>query len=306
MVEESLERGILITGDTGFVGRHALATWPTAYGLSSVAGGADIRDKKALVNCLRESRPDAVLHLAALSFVPDSFRSPETTFEVNFLGTLRLLEALAETGFSGRLLFVGTGDAYGVVASENLPIHEALPLRPRNPYAVSKTAAEALCYQWSQTGPFEIVMARPFSHLGAGQDASFAIANFAQQLVEISAGLRPPIVQTGNIDVTRDFTDVADVLNAYALLLVNGQSGEVYNVCSGIERSVRSLLESLIDVSNVDAKVMTDPSRFRPADQPRVCGSYEKLLRQTGWQPLVSIDETLLNLYRYWEHEIGK
>jgi len=303
---KSIASDILITGDTGFVGRRALAAWPTAYGLSSLTGGADIRDKKALVKCLSERPPAAVLHLAALSFVPDSFDSPETTFEVNFLGTLRLLEVLAETGFTGRFLFVGTGDAYGVVAPEALPIHEGLPLRPRNPYAVSKAAAEALCYQWSQTGPFEIVMVRPFNHIGAGQATTFAISNFAHQLAEISTGLRPPILHTGNIDITRDFTDVADVLSAYALLLASGHSGEVYNVCSGIERSVRSLLERLIDISNVGAKVTTDPSRFRPAEQPRVCASYEKLSRHTGWHPKVPIDETLFNLYRYWEHEIGK
>jgi GDP-4-dehydro-6-deoxy-D-mannose reductase len=171
---------------------------------------------------------------------------------------------------------------------------------------VSKVAAEALCYQWSQTGPFEVVMARPFNHIGAGQAPTFAISDFARQIAEISAGQRPPVLKVGNIDVTRDFTDVKDVLKAYELLLGKGRNGEVYNVCSGVERSVRSLVERLLELASVEAEIQNDPTRFRPSDQPRVCGDHAKLSRDTGWQPEVPMDETLLNLYRYWEHEIGK
>jgi len=296
---------VLVTGDQGFVGTHALAQIPATFGLSDSVPHIDIRDKAALVACLNANPPEAVLHLAALSFVPDSFKAPEATYEVNFLGTLRLLEALAETGFKGRFLFVSTGDAYGMLAAESLPVSETLPLRPRNPYAVSKVAAEALCYQWSQTGPFEVVMARPFNHIGAGQAPTFAISDFARQIAEISAGQRSPVLKVGNIDVTRDFTDVKDVLKAYELLLSNGRNGEVYNVCSGVERSVRSLVERLLELAGVKAEIQNDPTRFRPSDQPRVCGDHAKLSRDTGWQPEVPMEETLLNLYRYWEHEIG-
>lgn len=297
---------LLITGDAGFVGRHALARWPQAEGLSAAAGDIDIRDKAALLEYFASGLPDAVLHLAAQSFVPDSFKAPEKTFEVNFLGTLRLLEALAESGFTGRFLFVSTGDAYGMVPAESLPIRESQPLRPRNPYAVSKAATEALCFQWSQTGPFEVMTARPFNHIGAGQAPTFAISDFARQIAEIAAGRRLPVLNVGNIDVTRDFTDVSDVLHAYELLLARGSNGEIYNVCSGVERSVRSLVERLLELSGVTAEIANDPARFRPADQPRVCGSHEKLSQHTGWQPAVPMDQTLLNLYRYWESEIGR
>lgn len=295
---------LLITGDTGFVGRHALAQWPHAKGLSATSGGIDIRDKAALLTYFADNLPDSVLHLAALSFVPDSFRAPETTFEVNFLGTLRLLEALAEAGFKGRFLFVSSGDAYGLVPADELPVREDRVLRPRNPYSVSKAAAEALCYQWSQTGPFEVVIARPFNHIGAGQAPVFAIADFAKQIAEIAAGRRAPEIHVGNVDVTRDFTDIDDVLYAYALLLEHGHNGEAYNICSGVEHSVRALLERLLDLSGTHAEVVIDSARFRPADQPRMCGSHEKLSRHTGWQAVTSMDNTLLNLYRYWEREI--
>ena len=298
---------LLIVGNTGFVGKHALARWPRSVTLTSAAGDSvDICKKPALLAALANNVPDTVLHLAAVSFVPDSFKFPERTFDVNFLGTLRLLEALAESGFCGRFLFVGTGDAYGTVSVDEQPIREEQSLRPRNPYAVSKVAAEALCYQWSQTGPFEVVMARPFNHIGAGQATTFAISDFARQIAEISAGQRPPVLNVGNIDSTRDFTDVKDVLKAYELLLSKGRNGEVYNVCSGVERSVRSLVERLLELAGVEAEIQNDPTRFRSSDQPRVCGDHAKLSIDTGWQPSVPIDETLLNLYRYWEHEIGK
>ncbi len=296
----------LITGDAGFVGQHALALWPDSIGLTAQAPTLDIRDKAAVKTHLAATSPDVVVHLAALSFVPDSFRAPEATFEVNFLGTLRLLEALAETGFTGRFVFVGTGDAYGLVTSEDLPIRESHPLRPRNPYAVSKVAAEALCYQWSQTGPFEVLMARPFNHIGAGQAPSFAISDFARQVAEIAAGQRPPVLNVGNLDATRDFTDVRDVVRAYQRIAAHGKNGEIYNVCSGIERSVRSLLDRLLSLSGVKAEVVTDPARCRPSEQPRVRGCNEKLLQDTGWAPTISIDETLSSIYRYWEKEIGK
>lgn len=296
---------LLVTGDQGFVGKHAMGHWPQATGLSSVVQGADVCNKSDLRAGLEKFVPDTVLHLAALSFVPDSFEAPERTFEVNFLGTLRLLEALREIGFKGRFLFVSTGDAYGKVPIEQMPIRECLPLRPRNPYAVSKAAAEALCFQWSQTGPFEIMVARPFNHIGAGQAPTFAISDFARQIAEISAGLREPVLRVGNIDVTRDFTDVRDVLEAYALILADGQNGETYNVCSSIERPVRSMLERLLALSGVKADIVTDETRLRPADQPRVWGNHAKLTEHTGWQPSVPIDETLLNLYRFWEKKVG-
>lgn len=297
---------VLVTGDQGFVGRHALAGLPGATGLSTLKPALDIRDKKSLLECLQVFQPDAVLHLAALSFVPDSFKAPETTFEVNFLGTLRLLEALQETGFKGSFVHAGTGDAYGRVRPEDLPIREDKELKPLNPYAVSKAASEALCFQWSQTGLFEITMARPFNHIGAGQSPTFAISDFARQIAEIAAGDRSAVLNVGNIDATRDFTDVTDVVVAYKCILTHGQNGEIYNICSGVERSVRAVLLRLLSLSGVTAEIVIDKARYRPTEQLRVCGSPQKLMAHTGWQPAVSIDESLLTLYRYWEARINE
>ena len=297
---------VLVTGENGFVGTKAMHQLPGAHGLGTLQSGLDLRQRASLHAALKGPLPTHVLHLAGLSFVPDSFKSPETTFDINFLGTLRLLEALAERGFSGRFLFVSSGDAYGAAGLENMPITESLPLRPRSPYAVSKAAAEALCFQWSQTGPFEVVIARPFNHIGAGQSPNFAISDFARQIARISAGQQEAVINVGNIEVTRDFSDVNDVLRAYALLLQSGRNGEIYNVCSGVERSVRTLLERLLELSGVSAEIVVDSQRARPSEQPRVWGSFEKLARDTGWKPVVAIDDSLLNLYRYWKEEIDK
>src|SRR6185369_17747502 len=135
----------------------------------------DLRDAVQVRSAIEQLRPEAIIHLAAQSFVPASFDNPRETYDINFLGTLNLLAALKESGFRGRMLFVGSGDTYGLVPEARLPITEDLPLRPRSPYGVSKVAAEALCYQWSQLEKFELVMTRSFNHIGPGQSERFVV-----------------------------------------------------------------------------------------------------------------------------------
>ena len=203
------------------------------------------------------------------------------------------------------MLFVGSGDTYGLVPETRLPITEDLPLRPRSPYAVSKVAAEALCYQWSQMEKFALVMTRSFNHIGPGQSERFVVSDFAKQVIEIKQGRRKPILSVGDIDVTRDFTDVRDAAAAYALLLERGGNGEIYNVCSGVERSVRSLLVRLLELANVEARIEQDPNRLRIGEQRRFRGSYEKLHRDTGWEPAISIDQSLLDILQNWEERLS-
>ena len=291
---------LLLTGANGFVGQIMQAALPCV----PLPAGLDLRDRAALDAAIAEIRPDMVIHLAAQSFVPASFVNPRETFDINFYGTLNLLGALQSVGFKGRMLFVGSGDTYGRVPEAALPVREDYPLHPRNPYAVSKLAAEALCYQWSQTSGFEIVMARPFNHIGPGQSPHFAITDFARQVTEIRLGRRPPVLQVGDIDVTRDFTDVRDVERAYALLLEKGRNGGIYNVCSGREHSIRDLLRQLIALAGVDARIERDPTRLRPAEQRRMVGSFEALHRDTGWQPLIPIKQSLQDLLNDWEKQL--
>ena len=290
----------LLTGANGFVGKIMQAVLPCV----PLPAGLDLRDRAALNAAIAEIQPDMVIHLAAQSFVPASFENPRETFDINFYGTLNMLEALQSIGFRGRMLFVGSGDTYGQVPEAAIPVREEHPLHPLNPYAVSKVAAEALCYQWSQTSGFEIVMARPFNHIGPGQNPRFAITDFARQITEIRLGRRSPVLQVGDIDVTRDFTDVRDVERAYALLLEKGRNGGTYNVCSGREHSIRELLQRLIALAGVDARIEQDPARLRPAEQRRMVASFETLHRDTGWQPLIPIEQSLQDLLNDWEKQL--
>lgn len=292
---------VLVTGATGFVGRYVISAMPCVP-----LEGVDLRNLAQLRQVVAGIRPDAVVHLAAQSFIPESFNNPRETFEINFLGTLNLLTALKEAGFTGRLLFIGSGDVYGLVPPERLPISENYPLRPRNPYAVSKVAAEALCYQWSQADGFDIVMARPFSHIGPGQSERFVVSDFAKQITEIKSGRREPVLYVGDIDVTRDFTDVRDVVRAYQRLLKDGKNGEIYNVCSGRESSIRGLLNQMLDIAGVDARIEQEKERLRPSEQRRVFGSYEKLHNETGWIPEIPIEQTVGDILEYWRRKINE
>jgi GDP-4-dehydro-6-deoxy-D-mannose reductase len=299
---------LLVTGMQGFVGgtlSRMLDTEPSLADvhIAQVPPDLDLLDFDATLAVVAAAAPDLVIHLAAQTFVPKSMSDPEGTLNINVVGTLHLLQALSKHKFAGRLLFVGTGDVYGLVPETSLPIGEDRLPAPRNPYAVSKLAAEALCYQWTVTEGMQIVMARPFNHIGPGQSTRFAVADFARQLVDIEQGRRAPVLIAGDIDVTRDFTDVRDVVRAYFALLDRGVSGRVYNVCSGQEHSLRSLVDQLVELAGVDVRVEQDPSRLRKAEQRRMCGDAAKIKRETGWQATTPIHHSLSAMLDYFRTE---
>jgi GDP-4-dehydro-6-deoxy-D-mannose reductase len=248
--------------------------------------------------------PDAVIHLAGQTFVPQAFLDPARTFDINLLGTLNLLQALKARGFAGTFLYVSSGDVYGQVAEADLPIAEQQPPCPRNPYAVSKLSAEFLSLQWGLSENWPVLVARPFNHIGTGQKDSFVIASAARQISRIKLGLQAPQLEVGDIDVTRDFLDVDDVISAYFALLEKGTPGQVYNICSGHEQSIRSLIEQLSDLAQIDVQLIQDPARMRRADQRRVCGSHQRLARTTGWAPRISIQQSLRAILSDWEKRV--
>lgn len=300
---------LLLTGGRGFVGRtirEILMVDSQRYALQVVGQHQEIHlsDCAGLKEVISQSQPDFVIHLAAQSFVPESFKNPRETIESNFYGTLNLLEALKMCSFRGRLLYVSSADVYGVVSPETLPITENYLPRPLNPYAVSKVAAEALCYQWSQTEEFEIVIVRPFNHIGPGQNECFVISDFAKQIVEIKLGKRKSALNVGDIDVTRDFTDVRDVVRAYFMLLEHGTNGEFYNLCSGREQSISDLLNKLLTIFRIKADVIQNSERLRHVDQKRAFGTYKKLYECTGWKPEITIEQSLTDILVNWEEKL--
>ncbi|ALN59584.1 GDP-mannose 4,6-dehydratase [Lysobacter enzymogenes] len=293
-------RRLLVTGGSGFVGRYVEAAVRAGdfgdYEFHTPDQGWDIRDAEAVNRAVEELRPHAVLHLAAQSFVPRSFEDPRETFEINTLGTLNLLQALKRAGFDGRLLYISSGDVYGQVAEAQMPVTEALLPAPRNPYAVSKLAAEQLCLQWQRSEGLDAIVLRPFNHIGPGQGRQFVLPALASQVAAIAQGRQAPVIEAGDIDTTRDFTDVRDIVAAYAAALRDGVSGQLYLVASGVERKVRDLLEAMCRIEGVQVEVRQDPAKLRRAEQRRMVGSAGALREATGWAPRIPMEQTLQDI----------
>jgi GDP-4-dehydro-6-deoxy-D-mannose reductase len=291
---------LFVTGADGFVGRHLRAAVDAgAFGRCEWCAPPDefdVRDMAATADAVAIARPDAVIHLAARSFVPESFANPRETFEVNLLGTLNLLQALKRARFNGRMIYVSSGDVYGHVPEAELPIDERRAPEPRNPYAVSKLAAEQLTLQWHRSEGLDAIVARPFNHVGPGQDVRFVLPSLARQVVAIARDAQSPVIEVGDIDTTRDFTDVRDVVGAYAAMLQSGRAGHTYVVGSGQEHRVRDLLVQMCELAGITAEIRQDSSRLRIAEQRRVVANAALLRRETGWLPRISLKTTLTDI----------
>jgi len=298
-------RKLLLVGGTGFVGTHMAQHCSGRFDVVTSGREVDVCNPDQVESLISRVQPDDVVHLAAITTLKESFENPRATYDINFGGTLNILMALRTSGFAGRFLFVSSSEVYGRLSEGDLPVAEARPVKPMSPYAVAKIAAEALSYQWSQTEQFKIVIARPFNHIGPGQSERFAIADFGRQVAMIKLGLMEPIICVGDIDTTRDFTDVRDITDAYERLLDLGQSGEIYNVCSGTERSVRSLIERMCQLSGISVEIKTDSQRFRASEQRRVRGNNSRIVETTGWSALHTIDQTLKDIVDDWVVRIG-
>jgi GDP-4-dehydro-6-deoxy-D-mannose reductase len=306
----------LVTGIDGFAGRHlgallrgrgddvhgtvrdaarrpALAT----LGISpDVLRVLDVTDAAAVEAAVAAVAPDVLFHLAARSFPPDAVADPAGAFTVNTLGTLHVLAAAARHAPRCRVLVVGSADVYGVVPDAAQPIGESTPLRPFSAYGASKAAADLLAGQWTAGNGLDVVRVRPFNHTGPGQDARFVCADFARQLVAVRRGAQPPRIAVGDLDPVRDFSDVRDVVAAYVAVAERGASGAVYNVCSGVGRSIRAVLDALIAAVGVPVDVVPSAERRRPTQVPRLVGSAAALTAATGWQPRIPWEQTIADL----------
>ncbi len=289
----------LLTGSDGFVGKY-ISKVTKVVPFESDGKFIDIRDYSAVKECIAKVEPEYVIHLAGQSSIQKSFENPRETYDVNFVGTFNLLTSLKTFGFAGRLLYVSSGDVYGIVDEQNLPVTEDVCASPISPYAVSKVAAEALCYQWSQIEDFEVIIARPFNHIGPGQSDNFVVSGLARQIAEQMLRGRV-VLHTGDIDVSRDFLDVRDVVAAYLALLEKGENGQIYNVCSGRELAIRDIVEKLVTLAGVECEIVQDNAKLRPNEQRRMVGSAARLIEATGWAPRVPLEKTLKETLSYWQ-----
>ena len=298
---------VLITGAAGFVGRHLSAQlarnrdWER-FGIESRPGAhipglrmvvCDLRDDALTRSVIRDCRPDYIFHLAAQANVPIAVASPSDTLINNAVAQINVLEACRAASLDPIILVVSSAEVYGAAAPEDLPLTEQQPFRPTNPYAVSKVAQDMLGLQYFLSYGMRIIRVRPFNHIGPGQSDHFVVSSFARQIAEIEAGLADPVVRVGNLDAQRDFLDVRDVVRSYELVTQPEFAGEVFNVASGIPRSIRSILDRLVTLSSAKITIQEDPARLRPSDVPVLIGDAGKLTRCTGWRPEVPNEHSL-------------
>jgi GDP-4-dehydro-6-deoxy-D-mannose reductase len=259
----------------------------------------ELTDRDAVRRAIIEEKPDRIVHLAGLAFVPDSWKSPIEALRSNALTTATLLEVARETGWKGRFLFASTSDVYGAAGPEELPLREDAPLRPESPYAATKVAAEALAQFFLRDG-IEVIVARPFNHLGPGQRADFVAPAFLARIADaIAAGV--PTIRVGELGAVRDFTDVRDVVRAYALLLERGKPGEIYNICSASPAAIREVLELSLAVAGARITYETDPDLLRPGMANVRYGDNTKI-RSLGWKPEISLRQTIQDMWDYCQN----
>jgi len=299
-----------LTGGSGFVGG-----WLRAHledqGDEVVLTDAevDVTDGEALRAALVPVAPDVIYHLAALSHVGRSWVDPARTFQVNAVGTLQVLEAASHCAAPPAVVVVSSAEVYGQAAGDE-PVTEQAALRPVTPYAVSKVAAEYLALQaWLGRG-LRAVRARPFNHVGPGQSPDFVVSALARRIAraERSGGGE---VRVGNLDASRDFTDVRDVVRAYRLLAEHALSsrafaGEVYNVATGTAVTIAEVARRLTALAKVPVELVRDPALFRPVEVPVFVGDAVLLRSLTGWAPRIGFDETLADMLNYWRTQLAK
>jgi GDP-4-dehydro-6-deoxy-D-mannose reductase len=268
----------------------------------SRSGGADLLDEAATRAAVRDARPEVVYHLAASAQVAESWRAPAATIRDNLAMALHVLDAVRLEAPDAMVVAVSSGEVYG--PPERLPVDERAPLRPQNPYAVSKAQADLLAGFYADAHGLRVVRPRAFNHAGPGQKPLYALASFARQVaVGLEAGEDPVRVVTGNPESRRDFTDVRDVVRAYRLLAVRGESG-VYNVCSGHTASARELLEALGRAAGVAIEHEVDPTLVRRHDVAEIRGDASALRDATGWTPEIPLERTLGDTVAWWRAEL--
>ena len=276
---------IAVTGSKGFVGGHLLAL----LGARAVPLDADVTDPEALREGVAETRPEAVVHLAAASSVAASWTDATEPWRVNALGTVNLLEAVRTEAAGARVLVVSTGDVYG--QADGIPTPETAPYRPVSPYAASKAAAELAAGQFRRAG-LDVVVARAFQHEGPGRDERFAVGSWAAQIAQAEEVGRGT-VNVGDLSPRRDISDVRDVVRAYEALLERDVPADTYNVAFGTTVEMREVLELLVSQARCPIEVAEDPSRFRRSEVTEVSGDPSKLRAATGWTPTISLEQTL-------------
>ncbi|MGI9604759.1 MAG: GDP-mannose 4,6-dehydratase [Acidimicrobiales bacterium] len=288
----------LVTGGAGFVGQalrqHLADAGDDVITTDRASGGPDITDREAVATFIGAHDVDVIYHLAAQAHVPTSWRDPIGTFRVNAEGTQNVLDAIGESSDT-RVIVVTSAEVYGAVPTDRLPISESEPLRPVTPYASSKVAADAVALQAFLGRNVDVIRARAFNHIGPGQRTSFVAAGLAERIA-LAERVGGSTVRVGNLSPRRDFTDVRDVVRAYRLLAQHGAAGEVYNVCSGVDRAIGDIADGLVALATSTITVERDPDLERDVDVPVVRGDRTRIEEDTGWSPRIDLEQSLADI----------
>jgi len=312
-----------ITGITGFAGsflaenlvsKGAYEVSGTYLSESSLANLDSVKDKVKLhkvdlqdfeevKKIIFEEKPDVIFHLVALASAAQSFKNPSEFINNNISAQINLLEAVRQAGIKPKILIVSSAEVYGDVSTSDLPINEGVPIRPVNPYAVSKVAQDFMGLQYFLSYNIPVIRVRPFNHIGPRQSPAFVVARFAKAIAEIEKNDSESTLKVGNLEAKRDFTDVRDMVEAYAVLIEKGEAGEVYNAGSGRSIKIEEILNKLLALSDKKITVERDESLFRPIDVPDLVCDNSKIKQTTGWEPKVEIDQTLAATLDYWRNQ---
>lgn len=291
---------VLIFGASGFVGPY-LAKEFEENGYEVVGTDikettvmpfrfADILDAGSVERVVRETSPDMIVNLAAISSVGQSWNIPQTTVSVNVIGALNILEAARRLEHSPKILFVGSSEEY---EASDKPISEKNPLNANNPYGISKAAQERFAEVYRERFGMKIYCVRPFNHTGPGQSDSFVLPSFCKQVAEIEKSGRPGVIKVGNLSAKRDFSHVKDIVRAYRMILESGDCETVYNVGSGMAHGLDEMLDYILKFSRQEITVEIDPKRFRPVDTPVICCDNSLIREKLGWKPQLSVFDAL-------------
>jgi len=312
-----MSKKALIIGAAGFVGgylseellRNGYEVYLTKLEFEKIEKSAatvynmDVTSVTETDAVIADIKPDVVFHLAAQSSVKLSWEKPYLTLNVNIIGALNVLEAcrrLTETGKKTKVLLIGSAEEYGKVTPEQCPIKEELQCAPKNLYALSKLTQNGLGKIYSESFGMDIITVRAFNHTGPKQAPAFVLADFCKQVAEIEAGEREAVISVGNLEAMRDFTDVRDIVKAYLLLSEKGKSGQTYNVGRGEAVKISALLDMLLKEAKCPIEVRRDEGRMRPSDVPLHVADTTKIRSDTGWQPTISLEETVKDTLNYW------
>ena len=314
---------VLVTGAEGFIGshlvEHLLAQGREVIGttfddsvlwrLEGVKDriqvlSMDVRDGERVDEVMSAHRPEAVYHLAAQSLPTVSWEEPVRTIDTNANGTVNIIESLRRHSSEAPVLVACSSAEYGMVSPDEVPTPEDHPLRPLHPYGVSKVAQDLLAYQYHYNFGVKAFRARIFNTTGPRKEAD-VLADFTKRVVDIEQGRGPPRLRVGNLEASRDFTDVRDNVRALTLLVERGRPGVAYNICTGNVHRISDLLDVILSNTGAQVEVWEDPALMRPSDEPIIAGSNRRLVEDTGWGPEIPIERTIIDMLEFWRSHLG-